>query len=192
MTFGLDDGIVTAASIERPFEDRDDSGQPPTQQQRDTGDMLAARDVPDILAAAVRQLLTVDHGFNEAPPFTDVYVGNALGGLGGEPLEPLQLERIAATVNEIGATAQYVDDPDGLIQKLFDNTPEGAAVIIIDSLDLLPEGAVVELHYWCASQCVVFVSYEVASVDGEWIVTLAGPILMSMSPPRSLNDPTAL
>ena len=55
----------------------------------------------------------------------------------------MQLERIA-TVNEIGATAQYVDDPDGLIQKLFDNRPEGTAVIIIDSLDLLPDGAVVD------------------------------------------------
>jgi len=177
VTFGLDDGIVTAASIERPFEDPDDSGPRPTQEERDTG---GGRDAADILAAALRQLLTVDHGFGDAPPpFTDVYVGNALGGLGGEPLEPLQLERIAATLNEIGATAQYVDDPDRLIQKLFDNTPEGAAVIIIDSLDLLPDGAVVELHYWCASQCVVFVSYEVASVDGEWIVTLAGPILMS-------------
>ena len=171
VTFEIDDGTVTTASIERSVEDLGDPSQPLTRQQRDTANMLAA---------AVWQLLTVDHGFNEAPPFTDVYVGNALGGLGGEPLEPLQMERIAATVNEIGATAQYVDDPDGLIPKLFDNKPEGTAVIIIDSLDLLPDGAVVELHYWCASQCVVFVSYELASVDGEWTVTgLAGPIAMS-------------
>ena len=172
VTFELDDGIVTTASIERTFEDLDDPGQPLTQQQRDAA---------DVLAAAVRQLLTVDHGFGDAPPpFTDVYVGDALGGRGGEPLEPLQLERIAAALNESGATAQFVDDPDGLIEKLFDDTPAGAAMIIIDALDLLPDGAVVELHYWCALQCVVFVSYEVASVDGEWTITgLASPIAMS-------------
>ena len=53
-------------------------------------------------------------------------------------------------------------------------------MVIIDSLEVLPGGAVVELHYWCTSQCVVFVSYELASVDGEWTVTgLAGPIAMS-------------
>ena len=172
VTFEIDDGTVTAASIERSVEDQDGFGQPLTQLQRDTADMLAA---------AVRQLLLVDHGFGDAPPpFTDVHVGSALGGLGGKPLEPLQLERIAVALNETGATTQYVDDPDGLILTLFDNTPEGAAVIIIDSLELLPGGAVIELHYWCASQCVVFVSYEVRSVDGEWAVTgFAGPIAMS-------------
>ena len=62
-------------------EDLDDPGQPLAQRQRDAA---------DVLAAAVRQLLTVDHGFADAPPlFTDVYVGDALGGRGGEPLEPL-------------------------------------------------------------------------------------------------------
>jgi hypothetical protein len=181
VTFGLDNGIVTAASIERPFEDRDDSGPRPTQEERDTGGMLAGRDAADILAAAVRQLLTVDHGFGDAPPpFTDVYVGSALGGLGGERLGPLQLERIAATINEIGATAQYVEDPDGLIQKLFENPPPGAAVITIDALPLEPDGAVVELHLWCGSLCGVFVTYQAALVDGEWTITgLVGPILMS-------------
>lgn len=66
---------MTIASIERPFDDLDDPGQPLTHRQRDAA---------DVLAAAVRQLLTVDHGFNDAPPpFTDVYVGDALGGRGG-------------------------------------------------------------------------------------------------------------
>ena len=112
--------------------------------------------------------------------FTDVYVGDALGGQGGEPLEPLQLERIAAAVNESGATAQYIDDPNGLIQELVDDMRVGAAVITIDALDLLPDSAVVELHLWCGSLCGVFVSYEVSSVDGEWTITgLAGPIAMS-------------
>ena len=187
VTFELDDGIVTTASIERPLEDLDDPGQPLTQRPRedpdDPGQPLTQRprDAADVLAAAVRQLLTVDHGFGDAPPpFTEVYVGDALGGRGGEPLEPLQLERIAAALNEIGATAQYVDDPDGLLETLFDDTSAGVAVIIIDALDLLQDGAVVELHYWCALQCVVFVSYEVAPVDGEWTITgLAGPIAMS-------------
>ena len=175
VTFELDDGIVTTASIERPFEDLDDPSQPLTQRQRDAA---------DVLAAAVRQLLTVNHGFalvDGSPlPFTDVHIGDALGGPGGTPLEPLQRERIAAAVNETGATVQYVDDPNALTEKLFDDPPPGVAVITFDALDLEPDGAVVELHLWCGSLCAVFVSYEVSSVDGEWTITgLAGPIAMS-------------
>ncbi len=45
---------------------------------------------------------------------------------------------------------------------------------------VLPDGAVVELHLWCGSVCAVFVSYDAASVDGEWTITgLAGPIAVS-------------
>ena len=174
----VEDGVLVtdAASLAgggaRPLNDRDDAGPPPTQRQRDAA---------DVLAAAVRQLLTVDHGFADAPrPFTDVYVGDALSGRAGAPLEPLQRERITAALNELGATAQFVDDPDGLLQTLFADTTAGIAVIVIDALDLWLDGAVIELHYWCTLQCVVFVSYEVASVDGEWTITgLAGPIAMS-------------
>ena len=51
-------------------------------------------------------------------------------------------------VNESGATVQYVDDPDGLAAKLFDDTPPGVAVITIDALHLGAAQAEVELHLW--------------------------------------------
>lgn len=172
VTFELDDAIVTTASIERPFEDLDDPGQPLTRPQLDAA---------DVLAAAVRQLLTVDHGFGDAPPpFTAVHVSNAYGGPAGTPLEPLQLERIAAVVNETGATVQYVDDPDGLAAKLFDDTPQGVAVITIDALQLGAAQAEVELHLWCGSLCGVYLTYTAEQVDGKWVITgIVGPIAMS-------------
>ena len=116
------------------------------------------RDAAGVLAAAVRQLLTVDHGFgtDEPPPFTGVHIADAFGGIGGTPLEPPQLEAIAAAVNESGATAQYIDDPQGLIQKLFDDTPRGAAVVIVEALRLERGRAEVELHLWCGSLCGVW------------------------------------
>jgi hypothetical protein len=172
VTFELDDAIVTTASIERPFEDLDEPGQPPTQQQLDAA---------DVLAAAVRQLLTVDHGFGDAPPpFTAVHVGDALGGPTGTPLEPLQLERIAAVVNETGAWVQYIDDPDGLAAKLFDDTPPGVAVLTIDALQLGATQAEVELHIWCGSLCAVYLTYAAEQIDGQWVITgIVGPIAMS-------------
>ena len=173
VTLELDQGLVTVASIEQPFDDSSDPSQPLTQRQR-----AAA----EVLAAAVWQLLTVDHGLgvDTPPPFTDVHVGNALGGSAGTPLEPLQLERIAAVVNETGAPVHYVDDPDRLAAKLFNGAPPGVAVITIVALRLGATEAEVELHLWCGSLCGVYLTYAAEQVDGQWVITgIVGPIAMS-------------
>lgn len=133
------------------------------------------RDAAEVLAAAVRRLLTVDHGFGvgNPAPFTVVHIGDA-------SLRPLERERIAAVIEEIGIAAQFVEDPDGLIQKLFNGPPQDAAVLVIDALRLEPRRAEVELHLWCGSLCAVFVTYEVVQEGGEWFVTgPVGPIAMS-------------
>ena len=107
-------------------------------------------------------------------------MANAVGGSAGTPLEPLQLERIAAVVNATGATVQYVDDPDGLTAKLFDGSPPGVAVITIDALRLGATQAEVELHLWCGSLCGVYLTYAAEQVDGRWVITgIVGPIAMS-------------
>ena len=173
VTFEIDDGIVTVATIEQTLDDVDDPGRPATQEQRDSA---------DVLAAAVLRLLTIDHGFGVGTPapFTRVHIGEALGGRGGTPLEPLQLERIAAAVNETGATMQYLDDPHGLIQALFNGAPQGTAVITIDALRLQSGRGEVELRLWCGSLCAVFLTYEAVLEGGEWTITgTVGPIAMS-------------
>ena len=83
-------------------------------------------------------------------------------------------------VNVSGATVQYVDDPNALAQKLFEDPPPGAAVITIDALDLEPDGAVVELHLECGSVCGIYLTYTAEQVDGQWVITgIVGPIAMS-------------
>lgn len=157
-SFGLDDLV--------------DPGVPVTQADQDSA---------AILAAAVTQLLTVDHGFSDGPsPFTGVQVADAFGGLGATSLEPLQLEAVAAAANEGGFNVQYIDDPRALIEKLFDDTPPGAAVVTIDALPLEAGRAEVELQLWCGSLCGVFLTYEVLETDEGWTVTgPIGPIAMS-------------
>jgi hypothetical protein len=171
VTLELDDGLVTSADIEQPH-DLGDSGVPVAQKDLDRA---------AVLAAAVRQLLTVDHGFGDGPsPFTEVRIADAFAGKGGALLEPLQLELVAAAVNESGATVEYVDDPQALIEKLFDQNPRGTAVLTIAALSLESDGAEVELHLWCGSLCGVFITYEVVQSDGAWVVTGAiGPLAMS-------------
>ena len=153
--------------------DGNDRGQPLTQD---------GQDATEVLAAAVRRLLTVDHGFatDGPPPFTSVYVADAFGGVGGTPLEPLELEAIAAAVNESGPTAQYTDDPQELIRELFDGTHPGAVVVTVEALRLEQERAEIELHLWCGSLCGIYLTYEAVEVDGTWIITgPIGPITMS-------------
>ena len=171
VTFDLDAGVVTVASIEQPLDDSNDPSQPLA---------LRRNDAADVLAAAVRQLLTVDDHFGaDITPFS-VYVGNALGGQTGTPLEPLQLERIAAVVNETGATVRYVDDSIGLARKLFDDTPPGVAVITIDALHLGAAQAEVELRLLCGSLCGIHLTDAAEQVGGQWVITgIVGPIAIS-------------
>lgn len=100
------------------------------------------RDAAEVLAGAVQRLLTIDHGFGvgNPAPFTVVHIG-------GASLGPLERERIAAVVEEIGIAVQFVEDPDALSQKLFDDMPQGAAVIVIDALRMEPRRAEVDLHF---------------------------------------------
>ena len=172
VTFELDDGLVTVANIEEPFEDTTDPSVPVTQ---------AEQDAAAILAAAVTRLLTIDHGFGDGPsPFTGVHIADAFGGLGGAPLAPLQLEVIAAAANENGFNVQYIDDPRALAEKLFSDTPPGAAVLTIDALHLETGRAEVELQLWCGSLCAIYLTYEVVETNGVWTVTgPIGPIAMS-------------
>ena len=146
------------------------------QHARRSEKIIDQREAPCLLGALVRvvpgldldELATRDQG------------GDALGGLGGTLLEPLQLERVAAAVNESGMAVQFVDDPDGLIQELFDGATPGAAVITIDSLRLGSRRAEVELRLWCGALCGIFVTYEVVQVDDEWTITgPVGPIAIS-------------
>ena len=75
---------------------------------------------------------------------------------------------------------KYVDDPDGLEAKLFDDTPPGVAVITIVALRLGAAEAEVELKLWCGSLCAVYLTYAVEQVDGQWVITgIVGPIAMS-------------
>lgn len=173
VTFALEQSVVTGVNVEPPLEDDRD---PSTSIAPDDANAAA------ILAASVKQILTVDHSFGvgSPPPFDDVRVATAIGGTSGAPLAPLQLESIAAAVEATGATVEFTSDPRALIDELFDANQPGVAVVTVSSVDVDGDRAEVGMDLWCGSLCGVFLTYEAVLTDGAWTVTgPIGPIAVS-------------
>jgi hypothetical protein len=167
VTFAIDDGTVTSAEIEQS-----DTESP--------GDVTAEDPArADLIAAAIKRLLTVDNGFGGVDVFDDIRIATVIGSDPSQPLQALDLELIAAALSELGAVS-YIDDADTETEALFDESPSGVAVVSVDDVLLLDDRAEVELRYWCGSLCAVFLTYEAIPGDSGWnIVGTTGPIAMS-------------
>ncbi len=172
VTFEVDDGIVTNAQIERAAID-----DPPA------GDEIVEDPArAELIAAAVLRLVTVDSSFGGADVFGDFRVARIVGS-DGSPLAPLDLELIAAALEDHGSV-RFIDDPQAEIAALFDDPPAGAAVwvavVTVERIYLLDDRAEIELHLWCGSLCGVYLTYEATPTDGGWeIIGTTGPIAVS-------------
>ncbi len=167
VTFEIDDGTVTSAIIEQPST--------PSPSDEIAEDPARA----GLIAAAVKQLLTVDNSFGGIDVFDDIRVAAVIGADPGQPLEGLDLELISETLSELG-TVRYVDNADAEIEALFEESPAGVAVVSVEDILVLDDRAEVELRLWCGSLCGVFLTYEAVPDDGGWnIVGTTGPIAVS-------------
>jgi heat shock protein HslJ len=167
VTLEIDDGNVTSASIERdtPPGSGDDIVEDPTR--------------ADLIADAVKRLLSVDNSFDRADVFDDIRIATVIGSDPARPLQSLDLELIAGMVSELGKV-KYIDDADTEIEALFDESPAGVAVVSVERVNILDDHAEVELRLWCGQLCGVFLTYEAESQNGEWNITgTTGPIAMS-------------
>lgn len=166
VTFEIDDGIVTAASIEQPNMPSDD---------------VISEDPAraDLIAAALKRLLTEDNSFGGIDVFDDIRVVTVIGADAGQPLKGLDLELIADTLSELGAVS-FIGDAAAEIDGLFQDPPGGVAVVSVDDFLLLDDRAEVKLSLWCGSLCAVFLTYEAIPVDGGWAITgTTGPIAVA-------------
>ncbi|MDH3539050.1 MAG: META domain-containing protein [Acidimicrobiia bacterium] len=167
VTFEIDNGRVTSASIERDT--------PP-----DPGnDLVEDPARANLIAAAVKRLLTVDNSFGGDDVFDDIRVATVIGGDPDQPLQFLDREMIAAAVSGLGI-AHWVDDADAEIEAILDESPAGVAVVSVEGVLILDDRAQIEMRLWCGSLCGVFLTYEAEPQDGGWnIVGTTGPTAMS-------------
>ncbi len=143
----------------------------------------------EVMAAALVQLITVDHTFGEGPPpFTeylvqariDPFAGNPTGG--ERPARPLTPEEQAAIESAIGAygPVRWIDDPadwrtDDLLPSI-----EGAVILGVGEPILNGDTALVPVSLWCGGLCGTWLTYRLDLVDGAWTVTgIEGPISIS-------------
>ena len=167
VTFEIDNGTVTSATIETPSVPSADDA------------IVEDPSRADLIAVAAKRLLTVDNGFGGVDVFDDIRVADVIGADPDQPLQSLDLELIAATLSELG-TVRFVDDADAEIGVLFEESPAGVAVVSVEDILLLDDRAEVELRLWCGSLCGVFLTYQAVPLDGGWnIVGTVGPIAMS-------------
>lgn len=166
VTFEVDDGLVTHATIESPNTDPSDTSQ--------VEDPARA----ELIAAGLLRLLTVDNSFGGTDVFDDIRVARTLGS-GEGALAPLDLEMVAGTLSELGMVL-FIDNADIEIAALFETSPTGVAVVSVERIELLDDHAELELSLWCGSLCGVFLTYEAIPVDGGWEITgTTGPIAVS-------------
>ncbi len=167
VTFEIDNGTVTSATIESPSVPSTDDA------------IVEDPSRADLIAIAVKRLLTVDNGFGGVDVFDDIRVAAVIGADPDQPLQGLDLELIAATLAELGAVS-FVEDADAEIGVLFEESPAGVVVVSVEDVLLLDDRAEVELRLWCGSLCGVFLTYQAVPLDSGWnIVGTVGPIAMS-------------
>ncbi|MFQ5426391.1 MAG: hypothetical protein ACE5EV_04860, partial [Gaiellales bacterium] len=121
VTFEIDDGVVTVATIEG------DAGAAAPEQPE------AERQLAMLLAAATTRILTVDNGFGEgSDPFDVVEVGDKVGSDPSQPVPALARDLVRAGVASTASVA-FVADPQSRIERYFEEMRQGTAVVTIDA-----------------------------------------------------------
>jgi len=158
-----------------------------------TGDTTAQVDTPppagdtpsedldraEVVVAAISRILTIDNMFGGRDVFDDVRVADTIGGEEGNPLQPIELELIAAAVQD-SATVTFIPDADALTQELFEASPQGVAIVSIGEVRFESDRAEIDLSMWCGSLCGVWLTYEAVPGPDGWSITgPIGPIAVS-------------
>ena len=167
VTFEVDDGAITSASIES------ESGSSDSEPDEGvTGDPLLAQ----LQADAIIRLVTVDHHFaSDTLPFDMVIVSTQVAST-SQPLQPFALELIAEGLQG-DAAVKFTQRSDAEIGDLTDREAAAAAVVEIEDVRVGEDRAEIDLSLWCGNACAVFLTYEAELDMGRWNITgTAGPV----------------
>lgn len=143
-----------------------------------------------VLAAAVVELISVNHTFGEGPaPFTDYLIQSSLDPFAGDPIatEPGGLRDLTSGEQAaiLAAVAPYgpvtwIEDPDDFITEDLVPTVEGSAIIGVGEPTFDGDEALVPVSLWCGGLCGTWLTYKLTLTDAGWVVTgTEGPIAVS-------------
>ena len=150
----------------------------------------AASETPEMMAAALVELVTVNHGFGEGPPpFTEYLIQNRIDLSAGSPeastdesvrlLTDSEREAIEAAISEYGSV-RWIDDPAEWSTPDLTPTIEGAAILGVGEPVIETDTGLVPVSMWCGGACGTWLTYRLDLINDTWLVTdIEGPIAVS-------------
>lgn len=143
----------------------------------------------EMMAAAIEQLVTVDHTFGSGPPpfthyliqsGTDPSAGMPEGGGSAErPLTSSEQDAIESVLEPFGEV-RWIDDPADYRTEDLVPTIEGAVILGVGEPVIEGSTGLVPVSLWCGGLCGTWLTYRLDQVNGVWEVTeIEGPIAIS-------------
>jgi hypothetical protein len=146
--------------------------------------------IPEMMAAALVELVTEDHTFGEGrPPFTEYLIQDKIDPSAGEPtastkrptrkLTEAERDAIEQAVAEYGAV-RWIDDPDDWRTNNLMPTVEGGVILGVGEPTVQGDTGLVPVSLWCGGRCGTWFTYRLDIRGGSWVVTgIEGPIAIS-------------
>lgn len=147
-------------------------------------------ETPEMMAAALVELIAEDHTFGEGPPpFTEYLIQDKIDPSAGEPtasagrstrdLTDAERAAIEKALVEYGPV-RWIADPDDWRTNDLMPTVEEAVILGVGEPVVQDDTGLVPVSLWCSGRCGTWFTYRLVLVDNSWIVTgIEGPIAIS-------------
>jgi hypothetical protein len=145
-------------------------------------------ELPLVMAAALEELVTVNHTFGQGPPpFTDYLIQSqtdvdaGTDGTDGErrPLTTAERRAIEDAIEPIGSV-RWIDDPAEWRTDDLRPILAGSAILGVGEPTVDGSSALVPVSLWCGGLCATWLTYRLDIVDGAWRVAgTEGPITIA-------------
>lgn len=147
-------------------------------------------DSAEVMAAAVKRLITRDHTFGEgAHRFAEYLIQDHIDPAAGAPDTPATEAGRPLTAGERAAIAgvvapfgpyRFIADADAWRTRDLRPTVPGAVILGVGEPVIDDDTALAPVSLWCSGLCGTWLSYRVARVGGVWKVTgTEGPVAIS-------------
>jgi hypothetical protein len=145
---------------------------------------------PEMMAAALVELITENHGFSDGPaPFTVYLIQNRTDPSAvivdaptdnpSRPLTDTEMRAIEEAMSEHG-TVRWIDDPAEWQTSNLTPTVEGAAILGVGEPVVEDQSGLVPVSMWCGGVCGIWLTYRLDLINTAWMVTgIEGPIAIS-------------
>ena len=159
----------------------DGSSSPPTTTMTTTTTPAGPGDADraQVLALALRQLVTVNNSFGPGHAFTELLVQSALDPAAGtsipvdgpqRALTEAERTAIEAALSDL-APVRWIGDPAEWRTENLAPTVPGAAILGVGEPRFDDRGALVPVSLWCGGVCGIWLTYRLGLQAGSWSVT---------------------